>query len=44
MEWRAAADADNAAIKTKREELYTYISLEHYIAKKKPPQHLWKKK
>ena len=43
-EWRAAADDDNAAIRSKKEELYTYMSLEHYIAKKKPPQHLWKKK
>lgn len=43
-EWRAAADADNAAIKAKKEELYTYISLEKYMAEKRPPQHLWKKK
>ena len=42
-EWRAAADADNAAIKTKKDELYFNASLEQYLALKKPPQRIWKK-
>lgn len=44
IEWRSAADADNAVIKEKRKELYTNMSLENYVTKKKPPQYSWKKK